>query len=76
MRDFTPYEAKLLRRKHLFPLIRKYLHDCVAPTIGTFEPEDVDSIWNDEHLEMIRVKAHSFFLSLVEEAVDYRNTPT
>lgn len=76
MRDLSPYEAKQLRRKRLFPLIRKYLKSCGPTTVDTSPPEDVESIWNDKHLEMIREKAHSFFLSLVEKAIAYRDSPT
>ncbi len=76
MRDLSPYEAKQVRRKHLFPLIRKYIHDCVAPTIGTFRPEDVSTIWTDDHLESIRKSSRRFFYNLVEKAVAYRDSPT
>ncbi len=73
MQNLTPHEVRQLRRKHLFPHIRKYLRDCVAPSIGTFRPEDVNIIWTDDHLEMIQKKSRRFFISLVEKAIQYRD---
>jgi hypothetical protein len=74
MQELSPYEARQLRRKYLFPHIRKYLRDCVAPTIGTFRPEDVDAIWTDDHLESVRKSGQRFFYSLVAKAIEYRDT--